>query len=327
MPKPKTTFMFPGQGSQQPGMATRVLQVSPSSKKIFDEANEVVKFDLLKLCTIGSEAELTNTIVTQPAIVTTSLALLNALNEKLSTKGVKILPAILSGHSLGLLTAAIASNSLTFSQGIEIASKRADIMQKNYSASPLGMTSIIGLNINQVTEICNEATQSHVERVDIANLNLSNQFVISGHLKAIHHAETIAKAMHAKVISLKLKVSSHTSLHKDQSNQFAAFLNDYNFLEPDTPILSNISSKLLDSAEKIKNELSNQIHKPVYWYKNMEILSLEKISYFIEVGPGHTLSRLVKRYNRDATTLAISKEIVEPTPFTNLLNMKGLLNG
>ena len=80
---------------------------------------------------------------------------------------------------------------------------------------------------------------------------------------------------------------------------------------------------MLDSAEKIKNELSNQIHKPVYWYKNMEILSLEKISHFIEIGPGHTLSRLVKRYNLDATTLSIAKEINEPIPFANLLNMKG----
>ncbi|MDG1990655.1 MAG: ACP S-malonyltransferase [Dehalococcoidia bacterium] len=323
MSKSKTTFMFPGQGSQQPGMATRVLQVSPSSKKIFDEANEVLNFNLLKLCTLGTEEELTNTIITQPAIVTTSLVLLNALNEAMSTKGDAILPTILSGHSLGLLTAAIASNCLTFTQGIEIASKRADIMQKNYSTSPLGMTSIIGLNINQVTEICNEATQSDKERVDIANLNLSNQFVVSGHLKAIHQAETIAKNMHAKVISLKLKVSSHTELHKEQSNQFAEFLRDYDFVDPDTPILSNISSKLLDSAEKIKNELSNQIHKPVYWYKNMEILSLEKISHFIEIGPGHTLSRLVKRYNLDATTLSIAKEINEPIPFTNLLNMKG----
>ncbi len=323
MPRSQITYMFPGQGAQYPSMAKLICQVSKNASRIFAEANEILNYDLLDLCTNGSEDDLKNTLITQPAIVTTSMALYKGLEEKLNDQGINISPDIFSGHSLGILTAAIASKSLTLKDGIEIASKRGEIMSKNYNIRPVTMSGVIGLNIDEVKKICNEATSSENDRVDVANYNLKNQIVISGHVSAVSKAEKIAQSKRAKVINLKVRVSSHTKLHIDESKEFADVINNYNFAMPDTPVLSNISSKILNSAEKIKFELSNQIHKPVLWYKNMETLSLNNINIFIEIGPGNVLSRLVKKFMPNVLSFSISKDSIDNYPVGSILNHRG----
>ncbi|MFB0900807.1 MAG: ACP S-malonyltransferase [Dehalococcoidia bacterium] len=309
MSKSNIALMFPGQGAQQPGMANLILNSSIPAQKLFQEANDVLKFDLTELCKTGSEKELSNTLVTQPAIIATSIALFNYMQEKIEHSNYDISPKLFAGHSLGLLTAAIASNCIAFSDGIKIASKRAEIMQSNYIKKPVGMLGIIGLDIEKVKTICKQATKSLNDRVDIANYNLNNQVVIAGHQTAIIRSKEIVSLMRAKAIELKLKVSSHTELHIDESMQFAKFIDKYHFNEPNVPILSNISSKLLDTAEKIKDELSNQIHRPVFWYKNMEFMSMKKINTYIEIGPGHVLSKLVKKYKPNVEAISIFEEL------------------
>jgi [acyl-carrier-protein] S-malonyltransferase len=311
-------LVFPGQGSQSPGMGHLVYQHSEAARLTYEEASELTRIDLAKLCFEGDVEALSQSEVTQPAVLTTSVAFLRAMREKLSEVGDRVRPRLFGGHSLGMFSAAVAAEAISFRDALSVILERARLMGEFYAERPVGMASILGLTMDQVNEVCAEATNSEADRVDLANHNLETQFVISGDVGALERAMERARELHAKAIRLKVKVSSHTPLHNEQSHEFAEIVRTIPFSAPLRPIVSNSTSKLLTTADEVRHEFEVQLRSPVYWAENVQAMAREGVDTFIEVGPGHVLSRMVKRISDQLTAVSLDDAREEPVPISVL---------
>jgi len=196
--------------------------------------------------------------------------------------------------------------------------ERARLMGEFYAARPVGMASILGLTLEQVKEVCTDATESDADRVDVANHNLETQFVISGDVSALERAMERARELQARAIRLKVKVSSHTPLHHEQSEEFAQIVRGISFAIPVRPMVSNSTSKLLTTADEVRREFEAQLRSPVYWTENVQAMAREGVDTFIEVGPGHVLSRMVKRISDQLTAVSLDDAHDEPIPVSVL---------
>jgi len=212
-------LVFPGQGSQSPGMGRLVYQHSEAARLTYEEASDVTQIDLTKLCFESDAETLSESRSTQPAMLTTSVAMLRAMREKLTEVGDRVRPRLFGGHSLGLFSAAVACEAISFRDALLVILERARLMGEFYERRPVGMASILGLSLEQVEEVCDAATVSEDDRVDVANHNQVTQFVISGDLGALERAMERARELRGRAIQLKLKVSSHTPLHREQSEE------------------------------------------------------------------------------------------------------------
>jgi [acyl-carrier-protein] S-malonyltransferase len=241
------------------------------------------------------------------------------MREKLGDVGRAVRPRVLGGHSLGLFSAAVAAEALSFRDSLLIIVERARLMGSFNEERPVGMASIIGLDRDTVEQICRDATLSPADRVDVANHNLETQTVISGDLSALTRAMERARALHAKAIQLKVRVSSHTPLHAEQATEFAEVLRAVSIADPTTPIVSNISSQLLDTAARLRAEFEMQLRSPVYWAENVRAMSQQGVTTFIEVGPGHVLANMVRRVaDRTSTAVALDDAREDPVPISIL---------
>ena len=258
-------ILFPGQGSQAPGMGRLVYDHSEAARLTFAEASEVTGIDLAAVCFDTDAESLADTANTQPAVVTTSVAILRAMREKLGDVGARVRPRVFGGHSLGLFSAAVASEAISFRDSLLVIMERARLMGSFNEERPVGMASILGLDRDTVSQICEDATRSPLDRVDVANLNEETQTVISGDVSALERAMKLAKELQGKAIRLKIRVSSHTPLHTEQAAQFAQVIHDVPFENPTRPIVSNISSELLTNAEAVRREFEAQLKSPVHW--------------------------------------------------------------
>jgi [acyl-carrier-protein] S-malonyltransferase len=311
-------LIFPGQGSQSPGMGRLLYSHSAEARLAFEEASDITHIDIARICFEGSADELAETRVTQPAVLTTSVAFLRAMREKLSDVGRAVRPRMLGGHSLGLFSAAVAAEAISFRDSLLVILERARLMGSFNEARPVGMASIIGLDHATVAEICRGATLSPDDRVDVANHNLDTQIVISGDLSALTRAMEQARALQARAIQLKVRVSSHTPLHTEQAAEFAEVIRDVSILNPSSPIVSNISSQLLDTAERLRAEFEMQLRSPVYWAENVRAMSRQGVTTFIEVGPGHVLANMVRRVADRATAVSLDDAREDPVPISIL---------
>ncbi len=311
-------LVFPGQGSQSPGMGALIYKNSKNARLTFEEASDITNIDMAKICFKGTADDLAETRLTQPAVLTTSIAFLRAMNEKLEEKNIVIKPKLLGGHSLGMFSAAVAAQTFSFQDALGMIIDRAQLMSDFNKERPVGMASIIGLDFEKVSKICSQATYSEQNRVDIANLNLNSQIVISGDLNALTKAMQLARELQARAIQLKVKVSSHTPLHSEQSKEFKKLIKDVNFDDPQIPIISNNTSKLLTTAQAIRHEFENQLHSPVYWTENVQQMILEEVQTIIEVGPGHVLSRMVKKISDKLIAVSLDDAHDEPIPISVL---------
>jgi [acyl-carrier-protein] S-malonyltransferase len=208
-----TALVFPGQGSQAPGMGKLVHEHSEAARLAFEEASDYTGIDLVKVCFDADADELSETRVTQPAVVATSVSFLRAMREKLTDAGDRVRPRLFGGHSLGMFSAAVASEAMSFRDTLLVILERARLMSDFNAERPVGMASILGLDLSTVEQICEDATHSTSNRVDVANHNLDTQIVISGDVNAIERAMEQARALQGRAIRLKVKVSSHTPLH------------------------------------------------------------------------------------------------------------------
>ena len=311
-------LVFPGQGSQAPGMGRLVHEHSEAARLTFEEASDVLGVDMAAVCFDSDADELAHTETTQPAVLTTSVALLRAMREKLAEVGETVRPRLFGGHSLGLFSAAVASGALSFRDSLLIIVERSRLMGSFNAERPVGMAAIIGLEPHIVQQICEDVTAGDHDRVDVANLNEDTQTVISGDVSAVERAMAAAKALQGKAIRLKLKVSSHTPLHVGQAAEFAQVISEIPFADPEHPIVSNISAELLRTAAEVRAEFEAQLKSPVLWAENVRRMTREGVDTFIEVGPGHSLSRMVKRIAGEVTAVSLDDARDKPIPISVL---------
>lgn len=311
-------LVFPGQGSQAPGMGRLIHGHSEAARRTFEEASDVTGLDLTQICFEGAADDLASTENTQPAVLTTSIAFLRAMREKAGEVGENIRPRLLGGHSLGLFSAAVASGALSFRDSLLVIMERSRLMGSFNADRPVGMAAIIGLDAETVRAICEDATLGGHDRVDVANHNEDTQTVISGDVSAVERAMAHAKGLQGKAIRLKLKVSSHTPLHVAQAAEFAEIIREIPFADPDTPIVSNITAELLRTADEVRGEFEAQLKSPVLWAENVRRMAREGVDTFVEVGPGHALSRMIKRIQDDSTAVSLDDARENPIPISVL---------
>jgi [acyl-carrier-protein] S-malonyltransferase len=318
-----TALVFPGQGSQAPGMGRLIHEHSLAARLAYEEASDVTGIDIVKVCFESDVDDLAETRATQPAVLATSVAFLRAMREKLTDVGERVRPRLFGGHSLGMFSAAVATEAISFRDALLVILERARLMSEFNERRPVGMASILGLERAVVEQICEAATHSTEDRVDVANHNLDTQIVISGDVSALERAMERARDLQARAIRLKVKVSSHTPLHNEQAEEFAWVIREIPIVDPSQPIVSNATSQLLASAAEVRREFEEQLRSPVFWTENVKRMEREGVDTYIEVGPGHVLSRMVKRISDQLTAVSLDDAREEPIPISVLPHTAG----
>jgi len=311
-------LVFPGQGSQAPGMGRLVFEHSAAARQAFEEASDITGIDMAAVCFEADADALASTENTQPAVLTTSVAMLRAMREKVTEVREQVRPRLFGGHSLGLFSAAVATGALSFRDSLMVIMERSRLMGSFNEERPVGMAAIVGLDVVTVRGICEDATQGELSRVDVANHNEDVQTVISGDVTALERAMARAKDLQGRAIRLKLKVSSHTPLHVGQAEEFAQIISEIPFADPELPIVSNITSDLLRTAAEVRAEFEAQLKSPVLWAENVRRMTREGVDTFVEVGPGHALSRMIKRIQDESTAVSLDDAREAPIPVSIL---------
>lgn len=288
----KIAFIFSGQGAQYVGMGKELYDAYPVCKNVFDRANEVLGFDIKNLIFNGEKEELNITENTQPAILTTSIAILSILKER------GIIADITAGLSLGEYSALVASEAIDFDTALKLVKKRGHIMQE---AVPLGigaMAAVIGLGEDKIKLILNSISDAGT--VEIANYNTPNQIVIGGEKDAVNLAQVkLTEAGARKVIPLKVSGPFHTSMLNNASKELGEYLKDIKFNEPKLKVITNVTGDFITDKNEINSLLEKQVKSSVKWSKTIEKMLEEGIDTFIEIGPSKTLSSFVKEISRN----------------------------
>ena len=291
----KVAFIFSGQGSQYIGMGKELYDNIPECKKIYDKANEVLGFDLKGLIFNGDKEELNITENTQPAILTTSIAILQAIKSK------GITPEIVAGLSLGEYSALVASEALEFESAVSLVKKRGRFMQEAVPQCVGSMAAVIGLDESKIENVLKVARKKGT--VEIANYNTNNQIVIGGEKAAVDFAAELLKESGARrVLPLNVSGAFHTSLLNEASIKLEKELNNVEFKEPNIKVITNVTADYISNKDDIKCLLEKQVKSSVKWSKTIEKMIDEGIDTFIEIGPLKTLSSFVREISKDKKT-------------------------
>lgn len=294
------SYVFPGQGSQYVGMGREVWARSAAARAVFDEADRVLAFPVTDLCFNGPADMLNDTQYAQPAILTVSIAYLEALREKLKASGTTIVPVYVAGHSLGEYTALVAAGSLQFADALRLVWERGRLMKEEGERHPGGMAAVIGLPADRLLGVVAQASAEGV--VVIANSNSPMQTVISGEIQALLKAMDLAREEGAaRVARLAVSIASHSPLMQQAGAQLSQLLSNINLTDPVVPLIANITGQALTTAEDIKRELSDQLCKPVAWVASVRQMIEDGANIFVEIGPGQVLSNLIKRISDDVS--------------------------
>jgi [acyl-carrier-protein] S-malonyltransferase len=285
-------YVFPGQGAQFIGMGKDLYDKSPVAKEMFERANSILGFRIIDLMFAGTDEDLKQTKVTQPAIFLHSTILAAVLGNSFK-------PDMVAGHSLGEFSALVANKTLSFEDGLVLVSKRAMAMQKACEKTPSTMAAILGLDDNIVEEVC----ASIKEVVVPANYNSPGQIVISGSNEGIDKAIELLKEKGAKR-ALKLAVGGafHSPLMEPARLELEAAINSTTFSKPICPVYQNVNAKPFSDPGTIKSNLVLQLTSPVKWTQIVINMITDGASSFVEVGPGNVLQGLIKKVNRDMPT-------------------------
>jgi len=288
---PKLAFVFPGQGSQEVGMGKDLIKNYKEVNELFNSASMALKnegVDLKKLCIEGPEEELIKTINAQPAMLTISIILYKLLQKN------NINPDIIAGHSLGEYSALVAASSIEFKKAIRLVRKRGQYMQ---TATPLGagsMAAIISLKKDKIKELIRKV--SNFGTIEVANYNSPYQIVVSGKSEVINKLLILGEEEEEiNVIPLKVSAPFHSSLMKKAKENLACYIEKINIEDPQIPLICNVTADYVKTKEEIKNALIEQVTHPIKWVDTIKKINSEGINYFIEVGPGNVLKKLIKQ--------------------------------
>lgn len=309
----KYALVFPGQGSQSVGMGKDLRDNSPAARAVFKEADAALGFSLSDIIFDGPDDKLALTAYTQPAIMTMSIAVLRALEEK----GIVPKPVFMAGHSLGEYTALVANGVLSLADGVRLVHQRGTFMQQAVPQGVGAMAAIIGLGAEGVLDVCKEASQGQV--CEPANFNTPVQTVISGHVAAVTRAVNIASAHGAKrSVMLNVSAPFHCSLMRSVVDKLAAEMDKCNWNEGSCPIVANVSAETVSDVETIRTGLCAQTYSPVRWVESVEHMAAEGVEGFIEIGQGKVLSGMIKKIVRKASVLNIGTwdDLEKFVPFT-----------
>jgi [acyl-carrier-protein] S-malonyltransferase len=289
-------FLFPGQGSQAVGMGKELAQNHVVARRSFEEADEALGYDLAGLCFEGPEEKLKLTEITQPAILTVSVAAWRVLEEQ----GIK--PDYVAGHSLGEYSAHVAAGTLTFADAVRTVRNRGRYMQEAVPVGVGAMAAILGLGLEKVAEICAEAAKGGV--CQPANINSAEQIVISGHTGAVERAVTLATDWGAKkAVRLPVSAPFHCALMQPAQDRLAADLAALSFQKPTCPVMCNVDAAPITDGNPARDALVRQVTGSVRWEQSMLRLIELGVSRFVEVGPGKVLWGLMRQIDRSKPCL------------------------
>lgn len=298
--KSKLAFIFPGQGSQAVGMGNDICQEYSIAKDTYNKADKVLGFSISSLCFEGPEDKLKLTENTQPAILTTSIALLKILQDKIVIK-----PAYVAGHSLGEYSALVCAGAISFEDAVLSVNKRGKFMQ---SAVPVGMgtmAAIIKTTEEVVQELCDKVSrEGHI--VVNANINCPGQYVISGHTEAVKEVMALAKEKRAMGIPLAVSAPFHSPLMQKAADDLEAWLDKIPFNELEIPLVNNAEVDILTTGPEARASLIRQMQASVKWEASMRKLIDLGVDTFVEIGPGKVLSGMMKRIDRDVKVINVS---------------------
>lgn len=282
----KTAFVFPGQGAQFVGMGLPLYESNAEAKQLFDEANKILGFDITEIMFRGTDEELKQTKVTQPAVFLHSVLMARALGQDFQ-------PDMVAGHSLGEFSALVAAGALSFEDGLTLVAKRAMAMQKACEKTPSTMAAILGLADEKVVEVCQSITD---EVVVAANFNCPGQIVISGSKPGIERACELLKAAGAKrALPLKVGGAFHSPLMEPAREELAQAIEATTFANPKAPVYQNVVAQAVCEASEIKSNLVKQLTSPVHWTESVQQMVADGAERFVELGPGSVLQGLVKK--------------------------------
>jgi len=282
-------MIFPGQGVQKTGMLTTLTHSHPIIKKTFDESSGALGYNLLKLIQYDPQKKLNQSEFTQPAILTTSVAIYRLWLHKQGS-----LPYVMAGNSLGEYSALVCANVIQLYDAIKLVAFRGKLMQKLVHNTPIAMSAIIGLNKETVINICK--IQSKNQIVDPSNFNSLDHIVISGHKEAVERTGIACKKAGAKyILPISVSIPSHCRLMKPAKKKLIHVLKKINFNKPICPIVNNINVKCEFSKKNICNALLKQLTQPVRWHESIEYMILKGVSLILEVGPDSTLTKINKK--------------------------------
>jgi [acyl-carrier-protein] S-malonyltransferase len=299
----KTAFLFPGQGAQTVGMGADVASVFPAAAALFQRANDIVGFDLRKVCFEGPADRLNSTTMSQPAIFVTSAALLEVLRA--SPAGQNIRPDVTAGLSLGEYTALYAAGIVSFEDGLRLVKRRGEAMRAAADATQGSMVSILGLDEDKVRQLCDEARGG--ELLEPVNFNCPGQIVVSGSLGACERAERLAEKHGAmKAIRLEVAGAFHTTMMTPAAQALRQALVQTQIAQPAVRTIANITADYYRGPESVIEGLTRQLTGAILWQKCMERLLADGVEEFYEIGPGRVLTGLMKRISRKTKVTNIS---------------------
>jgi len=285
-------YVFPGQGAQFTGMGQELYEQSALAKSLFEQANEILGFDITKIMFEGSAEDLKKTEVTQPAVFLHATILAQVLGDAFQ-------PDMVAGHSLGEFSALVANQCLSFEDGLRLVSQRAQAMQKACALEPSTMAAVLGLEDAVVEQICTETPGTVVA----ANYNCPGQLVISGSVSAVEMAcAKLSEAGARRALILPVGGAFHSPLMAPAQDELGQAIEATHFAKPICPVYQNVTASAVVDPAAIKSNLLTQLTAPVRWTQSVQQMMQDGATHFIEVGPGNVLQGLVKKINREAQT-------------------------
>jgi [acyl-carrier-protein] S-malonyltransferase len=297
-----TAFLFPGQGSQSVGMGQQLAAAYPLARQTFEQADALLGFSLSRLAWEGPEAGLNDTINTQPALLTHSVAVLRVF-EQLQPD---LRPAFVAGHSMGQLSALVGAGALPFEAALRLARRRGELMKRAGEISPGGMAAVLGADLPTIEQLC-AAASTPDEIVQVANDNCPGQVVISGAAAALERLIQLApEAGVRKIRPLAVSIAAHSPLMAHAQQDFNQAIDDLPLLDPAIPLIGNVTALPLTTAAEICHDLRMQLGSRVRWTESIQEMSSRGVTTFLELGSGSVLTGLLKRIDDQLVGLALS---------------------
>ena len=300
-----SALVFPGQGSQAVGMGRDLAASFTVARSLFEEADSILGLSLSKIMWGGPDAELNDTVNTQPALFVHSIAALRVLKSFYPT----FVPAYVAGHSLGELSALVAANAISFTDGLRLVRTRGELMKEAGRSNPGGMAAIMGLDIPTLDRLCMRASTAY-QLVTVANDNSPGQVVVSGHKPALERVLVLAKEAGARrALPLPVSIAAHSRLMSSIQYEWDEAIKQTACSDPAVPVVGNVTAGLLNKADALKEDISAQMQSRVRWVDSVRFMMERGVATFLEVGTGSVLGGLIKRIAPEATIMALGNPL------------------